>query len=332
MKDIENVRGFNYQPGYAYNGADIWRRFDEASFDRELGLGKKHFPQMNGIRLWLAYEVFATGSESQRDRFLANLHTAFGIAAKHGMAVMPVLFNRWHAGSPEWGGVFLDHLLPERSWARYYFDRQWRDFVGAVIDRFGQDPRVFCWDLCNEPFSYFTQRPWTEYSDVAPHERQWLEDVYALCKDSGARAPLSVGFWAGNKFLEPLLHISDVLNFHRYWTGDPDTKDGFRRELDELVGLRERTGKPLISSEACWGSLDNTKRVEIIEFHLQELNQREIGWLIYALHHSYVADLHWPEYGLVSEPGTLHCIEPDGSIRPGHEVINVYLGDPARRR
>ncbi len=27
----------------------------------------------------------------------------------------------------------------------------------------------------------------------------------------------------------------------------------------------------------------------------------------------------------VTEPGTLHCIEPDGSMRPGHDIINRYL-------
>ncbi len=322
---IEQIHGFNYQPGHAYNGADIWRRFDAAAFDRELGWGKKHFPKMNGVRLWLAWEVFAAGSPGQQEQFLANVDTAFGLAAKYGLAVMPVLFNRWHAGSPEWGGVFLDNFLPGRSWANYYFDRQWREYVGAVMGRFGRDPRVVSWDLCNEPFSYFTKQPWTEYTDVAPHEQKWLEDVYAACKEGGAQAPLSVGFWAGIKFLEPLQHISDVLNFHRYWMGDPATKDELRRELDALAALREKTGKPLISSEACWGSLDSAKRAEIIEFHLGELNQRRIGWFIYALQHSYIADLHWPEHGRVTEPGTLHCVEPDGSLRPGHEVINRFL-------
>jgi hypothetical protein len=323
--NVEHVRGFNYQPSYAWTGADIWRRFDAAAFDRELGWGKKHFPKMNAVRLWLAWEVFAAGSPGQREQFLANVEAAFGLAAKFGLAVMPVLFNRWHAGSPEWGGVFLDNFLPGRSWANHYFDRQWREYIGAMMARFGDDPRVIGWDLCNEPFSYFTKRPWAEYADVAPHEQRWLEEVYAAGKAGGARAPLSVGFWAGIKFLEPLQHISDVLNFHRYWMGDPATKDEFRRELDALVALRERTGKPLLSSEACWGSLDNAKRAEIIEFHLGELNRRKIGWFIYALQHSHVADLHWPEYGLVTEPGTLHCIEPDGSLRPGHGIINRHI-------
>ena len=101
MLKIEQVRGFNYQPSYAYTGADIWRRFDAAAIDRELGWGTRHFPGMNAVRLWLAWEVFGLGSDAEREAFLAHVDTAFGIAARHGLAVMPVLFNRWHAGSPD---------------------------------------------------------------------------------------------------------------------------------------------------------------------------------------------------------------------------------------
>lgn len=323
--DVQSIRGFNYQPGYACTGADIWRQFDAMAFERELGWGKTHYPGMNAIRLWLAWEVFGQGGDPQREAFLDNLDTALAVAAKFDLPVMPVLFNRWHAGSPDWGGVYLDNFLPGRSWANYYFDAQWREYVAAVMERFGRDPRVISWDLCNEPCSYFAAKPWHEYDDVAPHEQKWLEDVYAACKEGGAQAPVSVGFWSGEKFLERLQHISDVLNFHLYWMGDENTKDDFRRKLDRCVALREKTGKPLVSSEACWGSVDDAERVKIIDFHLAELNKRDIGWFIYALCHSHVADLHRPEYGPVTEPGTLHCIEPDGAIRPGHEIINTYM-------
>jgi hypothetical protein len=321
---IANIRGFNYQPSYAYNGADIWRRFDAATYGRELALGKQRFPKMNGVRLWLAAEVFSHGSDRQREQFLQNVDTAFGLAAQQGLAVMPVLFNRWHGGAPEWGGVFLDHLLPGAGWSQPGFLAGCAEYVDAVIDRFGKDPRVVAWDLCNEPFMYGPP-PWDKFAEAGRQELAWLEGVYARCKERGAVAPLSVGFWLGAQFMEPFVHLCDILNFHLYFMGDPAKRDDFRQRLDECVALRERTGKPLISTEACWGSLDNAKRVEIIEFHLGELNRRNIGWLVYALQHSYIADLHWPEFGRVGNPGTLHCLEPDGSIRPGHDIINKYL-------
>jgi hypothetical protein len=326
MTDVQHIRGFNYQPSYAYTGADIWRRFDAGMFERELGRGKQYFPRMNGLRLWLAWEVFGQGSERGRDEFLDNVDAALDIADDHGLVVMPVLFNRWHAGAPDWGGVYLDHFLPNAGWAGFGFQQRCGEYVAGLMERFGQDRRIFAWDLCNEPFSYAgrTAEPDARW-ELPKHELAWLEALYAHCKDQGARAPVSVGFHNGTRYLKHYEHLSDVLNFHYYWRGEAETKDDFRRELDACVDIRERTGKPLISTEACWGSLDNEKRVKIIEFHLDELNKRDIGWLVYALHHSYVADLHWPQYGRITSPGTLHCIEPDGTLRPGHEVINRFF-------
>jgi len=322
--NVAQIHGFNYQPSYAFNGADIWRRFDATVFDRELGLGKRHFPKMNGVRIWLAWEIFHGASDRQRAQFLDNVDAALGAAARYGMTVMPVLFNRWHGATPEWGGVFLDHLIPGSGWAQPGFMNSCYEYCDALMERFAGDPRIFAWDLCNEPFMYGAP-PWDKHADIARHEQAWLENIYARCKQRGPRAPLSVGFFLGADFLEPLNHLCDILNFHLYWMGNEDKKDDFRRRLDACVALREKTGKPLISSEACWGALDDAKRVEIIRFHLEELNQRNIGWLVYALHHTGIADLHRPEYGRVGGPGTLHCIEPDGSIRPGHDIINQYL-------
>ncbi len=321
--DIQDIRGFNYQPGYAYAGADIWRRFDPDAFRRELGWGKRHFPRMNGVRIWLAWEVFGQGSDQQREQFLDNVETVLAIADGYGLAVMPVLFNRWHAGAPDWGGVYLDHLLPGAGWAGFGFRNRCKEYVTAVMERFGQDERVFAWDLCNEPFSY-GREPDPRW-ELAGHEEAWLEALYADCKEHAPQAPVSVGLFNGAAHLKRYEHLSDILNFHYYWQGNAETKESFLRELDECVALRERTGKPLISTEACWGSLDDTRRVEIIEFHLGELNRRRIGWLVYALQHSCIADLHWPRYGRVTNPGTLHCVEPDGALREGHGVINRFL-------
>jgi hypothetical protein len=139
-----------------------------------------------------------------------------------------------------------------------------------------------------------------------------------------------VGFFGGPRQLSKHEEFSDILNFHRYWQGhekerDKGGADAFRRDLDACVELREKTGKPLISSEACWGSTDDAERAAIIDFHLKELNEREIGWLIHALSHSRIADLHREDAGPVINPGVMHCVEPDGSIRPHHEIINSYL-------
>ena len=51
---------------------------------------------------------------------------------------------------------------------------------------------------------------------------------------------------------------------------------------------------------------------------------RGVGWLVYLLHHSLIADAHRPEFGPVGFPGYLGFIEADGSLRAGHDVFNDF--------
>lgn len=58
------INGFNYQPSYGSSGLEIWQQFDASIVDKELGRGKKYFPGMNAIRLWLSWDAFVR--EQQR--------------------------------------------------------------------------------------------------------------------------------------------------------------------------------------------------------------------------------------------------------------------------
>ncbi len=90
------------------------------------------------------------------------------------------------------------------------------------------------------------------------------------------------------------------------------------------MALARRVGKEILASETVWGAIDDGKRVEILRYTLGELKKRGIGFIVHALYHSLVADLHYPEYGPVSVPGTLHFINADGSLRKGHEAFNEF--------
>lgn len=318
--DCASVRGFNYQPSYATCGFEIWQNFDAAVVRRELGLGKKYFPRMMAIRLWLSWDAFKRNPA----RFAENFETALAIAADYGLVVMPVLFNRWHDFVLDYGGIYIDHFLPGVSWVQA--PDMFRPYLETVVGEHANDARIFAWDLCNEPFSY--GRPPEEIPDIVTAEYAWLAGLYRACKELGAKAPITVGIHpghglAGIKQIEP---ISDILSIHPYWTCDspPHDKKAYEAQLDEYVAFAQEVGKPLLATETCWGALDDAKRVEIIRYTLGELKKRRIGWLAYLLHHSLIADAHRPEYGPIGAPGYLAFIEPDGSLRPGHEVFNEY--------
>ncbi len=248
---------------------------------------------------------------------VAGTAAALSIAATQALPVMPVLFNRWHDGALDYGGIYIDHFLPKASWVQN--KDQPAAFTEAIVGAHATDARILAWDLCNEPFAYNCAP--SEIPDIAKAEHAWLEKLYDIAKQSGVLAPITVGICGvGLEEIEP---ISDVLTMHPYWIPTAD-KGGYERGLDQRVQFAAKVGKPLLASETCWGSTDDAQRVEIIRYTSGELKKRGIGWLAYLLHHSLIADAHRIEFGPLSHPGKLAFIEADGRLRRGHDVFNQF--------
>jgi len=319
MIDCANIRGFNYHPSYGTSGLEIWQKFDAAQIRTELGRGRRYFPGMNAIRFWLAPEAW------RRDRkaFEMNFEAALQIAASFGLVVMPVLCNRWHDSQLDYGGVYIDHFLPcgnRGSW-------NLTEYLDAIVGPHATDPRIFAWDLCNEPFYYASWNADPFLPILRAAEHRWLASLYQQCKTLGAQAPVTVGVLYETP-LEEVDPISDFFSVHPYHiiggNARLGTQAAFEKLLDEFVAAATRLGKPLLATETCWGSLDDATRVANLRYTLGELKKRRIGWLAYALHHSLIADLHRPEFGPVGVPGNLAFIDADGTLRPGHEAFNEF--------
>ena len=325
QKSYSHIRGFNYQPSYGTTEVDTWLKFNPDIVELELGRGKKYFPKMNAIRVWLSWGAF----KCDPNRLSASFGRLLDIAERYDLAVMPLLFNRWHDPFLDWGGIYVDHFYPKLSWVsmdeQRKFNKKWFDpYLTRIVGEHARDDRVFMWDLCNEPFSYYGTL--NEFSGTKEAEFAWLQNVYDTCKSLGARAPLCVGMHPGYgiKGTELVESISDVLTIHPYYVPRNHTRIEYERELDGYVELSKKVGKPLLASETCWGAVEDVERVEIIRYTLSQLKKRGIGWLCHALHHSFVTDLHRPEYGPVGPPGYMAFIEKDGSLRKGHEIFNEF--------
>jgi hypothetical protein len=310
------IKGFNYQPSYGTSGLDIWLNFNAHVIEHELGLGKQYFPKMNAIRLWLSWDAYKRSPA----QFCANFETALSIADQYDLKVMPVLFNRWHTKSLDYGGIYIDHFLPgSRMEEATLFDDYLNDIVGGHKD----DDRIFVWDLCNEPF-FYSEENWATpeiRAMIAQLELQWLERMHAKCKAADPHCLTCVGVLKGA--LEMVNHISDILTTHHYSTAP--IKPGEDNPLDQCVAFAQKVGKQLILSETCWGSYDDAQRVGYIKQALEELNERHTGWLVYLLHNSGIADAHDQSEGAFSNAGNLSFINADGTLRSGHEVINDYF-------
>ena len=313
--NYNNIRGFNYQPSYGSCGLELWRKFDADTIREEVGRGKKFFPKMNAVRFWLSSDAFARDPELIGRNFEAVL----AIFAEHGLAVMPVLFNRWHDKALDYGGVYIDHFTPGNGG---YREDLFDPYVREVVGRHRDDARIFLWDLCNEPTQSNLQN--SEHAAEVKNEYAWLARIHRLCKEAGATAPLTVGVQPGMDHLRHWEPLSDIISFHPYGGASWSPPERFEPFLDECVSFAQEKGKPLLATECCWGSLDDRARVEIIKYTLGQLKKRNIGWLAYLLHHSLIADAHRPEFGPLSDPGNLAFIEADGTLRTGHEVFNEF--------
>ena len=295
----------------------------------ELRRGKQYFPKMNAIRLWLSKAAWV------RDpgQFAQSFETALRIAGGLDLKVVACLFNRWHNDFIDCGGIYIDHFMPGWSWMWAAEGKSFLTYVNQIAGEHKRDERVLIWDVCYEPFSYSIAAE--QMKQVETAEYNWLEGLYKACKETGAEAPVSVSIHSGDvgrqgrkgTWLDRVEPLSDVLLIHPYYNQDQDNEEAkaeYIAMLDHFTDVRQKTGKPMLVTETCWGSLDDDWRVANMRYTLGELVKRDLGWLAHALHHSGVADLHRPEYGPVGRPGNLAFIEADGSLRKGHEVFNEF--------
>lgn len=312
------IRGFNYQPSYGSTGFELWQKFDATTIETELARGKRFFPKMNALRWWQSWDSFLRDPQ----RYARHFDTTLDLAAKVGCQVMPCLFNRWHDATLDYGGIYVDHFLPQASWVQK--PKMFDSFLEALVGRHKDDPRILAWDLCNEPYAYGMSRE-KMLPQIVESETAWLKMLHDRCKELGTRAPITVGIHPGVP-LELVEPISDVLSIHPYFIHNRPhaSKPEYEKSLDRDVAFAKKVGKPLLSTECCWGALDDHVRVESVRYTLTQLKARGIGWLVYLLHHSLIADAHRLEFGPLSMPGNLAFIEADGSLRPGHGVFNEF--------
>lgn len=322
MNIYSNVVGFDYQPSYAYNSYEAWRFFDGGTFDREIGLGKKYFPKMNTVRLWLSYEAF----RYEEVRQARNFETALSICEKHGCRAVVCLFNCWHDAVMDNGGIYHPQMIPGSVWGAT--ENMYDSYFDKIVRAHKDDDRILIWDICNEPYSFSGNSEYQAF--IEPYETAWLKKMCDMCHDSGAAQPCGISHYQkkmNTDFLEKTADFVDVLLVHPYYFfSDRDveilTDDGFDELLAKYNRLSELYGKPVLTTETCWGSRNDSVRSEIIERTLRAHKKAEIGFIAHALNWSHVADLHDDADGPLGSAGNLMFITRDGRLRPEHEVFS----------
>ncbi len=231
--------GCDYTPAYAANQLEFWRSFNPEAIDGELALAEGL--GFNTLRVYLHYLAWLP-----RPRvFLDRLGRFFDLAARRGMAVMPVLFDDcWN--DP---GLMARIAAPRPGahnsrWLRCPGTRMVRDpsswhaledYAGGIMDAFRSDERVLCWDLYNEPGNG---------AGFLPTTVRLLGEVFKWARRVDPDQPLTCGIWKRSSWFKGLnrfiLDNSDLVSFHNYGPAS-----SMAAEIDELSA----EGRPMICTE-----------------------------------------------------------------------------------
>lgn len=320
-----HIVGFNYQPSWAETGIKCWiDGFDAAKYRAELENGKKHFPTMNVVRIWLHHGAWLKDPQTVEK----NVRTAFAICRELDLLVIPCLTSEW--GKEEWGTWGKSKEGPQTApkMEEYFLA------MDAASDGGGN---ILVWDICNEPLYY---------GDRVAEWDAWLRKMCALVRARFAVNKATIGYapggswarlgmldtvdlWTGH-FYNSFMHKSNLPEVAAEFEAKlPDHAASFRKLLSGWMNdFYPKAGgtKPVITNECCWGSLDDAVRARIVEESLKIFVDLGIGFLPHALQESLAPDLHRPEYGKVGSPGFMAFVMMDGSLRPGHEIFNKYAG------
>jgi hypothetical protein len=254
------LTGCNYLPVTAINQLEMWQAesFDSATIDKELALAESI--GFNTLRVFLHDKLWHQDSTG----FIKRIDAFLGICARHHIKPMLVFFDSCWDPFPKLGKQH-DPVpgLHNSGWVQspgvtILMDSsqygQLAQYVKGVIKAFGNDQRILCWDVWNEPdntndSSYGSNEPKNKVELVD----QLLPQVFNWARAENPAQPLTSGLWTfwkngwdmdSSKNLTATERIqlenSDIISFHCY-----DDSVTFRKQMNALL---ER-GRPVICSE-----------------------------------------------------------------------------------
>jgi hypothetical protein len=239
-EDLGAVKGVNYIPRTAVNSVEMWMEdtFDPETIDEELGWAQE--AGYTSIRVQLQFAVWQADPDGFRDRVDKLLE----MAAKHGLRVVPVLFDDLNrAGEPPRVGPQPEPVPDEHNsrWvpspgADAVKDRnQWpalEKYVQDVMGRFKRDKRVLYWDLYNTAGN----------GGLGEESLPLLDQTFNWARAIEAAQPLAVPAWRefGSAMAARKLERSDLITFQSFDSAE---------SIEARIQLLQRYNRPIICSD-----------------------------------------------------------------------------------
>ena len=235
--------GFNYIPSNAISYTEMWmpycfnRKLISKELDLAEGIG------FNCLRVVLPFVVW----EHDPAAFKRKLAEFLEICDQHKIRVMFTLFDDcafgndeklkdpWYGKQPEvLKGWYANGWTPSPGHSMVRDPGTWprlERYVKDMIGTFRLDPRVWVWDLYNEPANGGLQD--TSFLLV--------QKVFTWAREMNPSQPLTVAQWNNNETLNALIfNNSDIITFHNY--NDADHLAG---HIDQLKTHQ----RPVINTE-----------------------------------------------------------------------------------
>jgi len=292
--------GFNYVPANAISYTEMWMPycFDPELIDKELALAEG--VGFNCVRVVLPFVVW----EHDPKEFKKRLDDFLAVCDRRGIKVMFALFDDCKFGSisdPKYGkqpevvpGWYANGWTPSPGHGMVREPKTWprlEKYVKDITASFKDDPRVWVWDLYNEPTN----------GGLGNASLPLVEKVFRWARAAKPSQPLTVGRWNGNaKLNEIVLRESDVVTFHQYSNA---------KNLRAIIDRLKKHGRPMICTEWMARTLDSR-----FKSHLPIFLKENVGCM------------HW---GLVNGKTQTHYAwgSKAGAPEPTVWFVDLYRND-----
>jgi hypothetical protein len=252
--------GFNYVPANAISYTEMWMdyNFDLRLIDAELALAQD--AGFNCLRVVLPFVVW----EHEPAAFKQRLDAFVGVCHRRGLAVMPALFDDCVFGpirDPQFGpqpdvvpGLYANGWTPSPGHSLVRDPATWprlERYVVDVISTWKGDPRIWVWDLYNEPTN----------GGLGDVSLPLVDRALGWARQVNPSQPLTVGQWSDNQALNDLAFSqSDIITFHDYCSPE---------SLAQHIAGLERHGRPVVCTEWLNRGQDSTVQGCLPVFHRQ---------------------------------------------------------------
>lgn len=282
---FRSLHGANYVPSYAATSVEIWLHYDPQVIDRELGYARQM--KLNGIRVFLQSLVYHHNPQ----KFLDNFEDFLARADRHGLRVMPILFDSCFGVAPslESRHVWVANPGPDRMAPEWWPSSD--EYVRAVVSAHVDDKRILLWDVMNEPTA-------THLANTAAGKQQidaFVAHACQLVKQLDNKHPITVGVATWDN--RDVIRLVDVLSCHSYGRG----VEAFRTDLQRTRDQAAAIGKPWIVTEC-----GNPAAGSTYEMALPVLREFGVGHTVWQL--IIGRDLFRSASGLVYPDGTVRRI------------------------